>query len=93
MMGQQQETVAGSALRRIIMVLAVATVMAAMMAVSAGSAFAASFGNDKANCVGRNATLFNEVGKERGEHGFGGKIVKGEAPGGGVGNAASTNCN
>ena len=31
MMGQQQETVAGSALRRIIMVLAVATVMAAMM--------------------------------------------------------------
>jgi hypothetical protein len=49
MMGQQQETVAGSALRRIIMVLAVATVMAAMMAVSAGSAFAASFGNDKAN--------------------------------------------
>ena len=39
MMGQQQ-TVAGNALRRIILVIAVAAVMAAMMAASAMPAFA-----------------------------------------------------
>jgi len=42
-MGQQQ-TVAGSALRRMILVLAVAALMAAMMAVSAMPAFAAGQG-------------------------------------------------
>ena len=39
-MGQQQETMAGSALRRIILVLAVAAVMAALVAVMAAPAFA-----------------------------------------------------
>jgi hypothetical protein len=40
MMGQKQMTVAGSALRRMILVLAVAAVMAAMMALGAGQALA-----------------------------------------------------
>jgi hypothetical protein len=40
MMGQQQETVAGSALRRMIMTLAVALVMAAMVLATTAPAFA-----------------------------------------------------
>jgi hypothetical protein len=41
MMGQQQQTVAGSALRRIILALAIAAVMATMEVSMAASAFAA----------------------------------------------------
>jgi hypothetical protein len=40
MMGQQQQTVAGSALRRIILALAIAAVMVAMMVASVSPAFA-----------------------------------------------------
>jgi Tfp pilus assembly protein FimT len=39
-MGQQQQTVAGSALRRMLLVLAVAALMAALVAVMATPAFA-----------------------------------------------------
>jgi hypothetical protein len=44
-MGQQQETVAGNALRRIILVLTVAAVMAAMLAVNVTPAMADNAGN------------------------------------------------
>ena len=45
MMGQQQMTVAGSAVRRLLLVLAVAALMAATMVASAMPAFAAQGSN------------------------------------------------
>ena len=92
-MGQQQTMTVAAAdekgggtwlLRRMILVLAVAALMAAMLAVSAGSALAAS---DKANTVGQTASGFNKFGHERGDNGLGGKLIAWEAP---VGDAAST---
>ncbi len=47
-MGQQQETVAGSAVRRMLLVLAVATLMVAMLLVIAAPAFAK--GPSPSNC-------------------------------------------
>ena len=83
---KKQMTVAGGALRRIGLALLVAALMAAMMAVSAGSAFARASDNEKANTVGRNASFFNEFGHKNGDNGLGGKLVAREAP---VGDAAS----
>ena len=77
-------------MRRIIVLLTVALVMAAMMVAMTVPAFAAS---DNANCQGRNASGGNQFGKENGDPGFGGRALSVQAQGGGVGEAASTNCN
>ena len=71
------------------MLLTVALVMAAMMVAMTVPAFAAS---DNANCQGRNASGGNQFGKENGDPGFGGRALSVQAHGGGVGEAASTNC-
>ncbi len=65
-MGQQQETVAGSsALRRLILVLTVAALMAAMMAVTATSAFAA--GASRIECIeGHGTFVLTPQGKPNG---------------------------
>ena len=76
-------------MRRLMMLLTVALVMAAMMVAMAMSAFAAS---DNANCQGRNASGGNQFGKEIGDPGFGGGALSVSAQGGRVGEAASTNC-
>jgi hypothetical protein len=83
MMGHNETTVAGSALRRTILALLVAVLMAATMALNAMPAFAAS---EKANPIGREVSLINkQVGQ-----GTGGKALANSAQeGGGVGDIAS----
>ena len=66
-MGQQQQTVTGSALRRLVLVLSVAALMAALMAASALSASASTQGKGPGLCdplgseVSKNAKLSGSV--------------------------------
>ncbi len=60
-------------MRRIILVLTVALVMAAMLVASALPAFAAAGFN--ANCVGKTATTLNQEGKAEGDAGRGGQTI------------------
>ena len=79
-MGQQQQTVAeqaGDALRRIILVLAVAALMAAMMVVMAEPAFADPGGNGKGLCDGRGGgDIFHQDNGNTENHSGGGAVVK-----------------
>ncbi len=56
-MGQQEMVANRTAVRRIVMVLLVAAVIEAMVAATAGPAFAA---NDKANPIGREVSADNQ---------------------------------
>ena len=75
-------------MRRIISLLAVMAIMAALVAASAMPAFAAS---ENSNCVGERAVLNNQLGKERGDPGNGGRIVAQAGKDQMIGGLASTN--
>jgi hypothetical protein len=78
-------------LRRILLVFSVAALMAMMLVASAMPAFAVA--RERANCVGLNASGGNQLGKEFGISGLGGRSVAGTAQiVGGWGEAASNNC-
>ena len=72
-------------MRRIISVLAVTVVMAAMIAASAMPAFATA--NPNANCIGVLASFGNAM-----EPGVGGMQISALAKNGEVGQRASSNC-
>jgi len=72
-------------MRRIISVLAVMVVMAAMVAASVMPAFAIA--NPNANCVRVRASFFNAKGP-----GLGGEAISSGAKNGGQGSQASSNC-
>ena len=59
--------------RRMLLVLTVALVVAAMTAATAAPAFAQASQN--ASCVGQDITFLNQLGKARGLPGFGGRVA------------------
>ena len=73
-------------MRRIVAVL---TVLALLMVALAAPAFAAA--SDGANCVGQFVSDANVMGAQLGNPGLGGQIVGSTAPGGVVGQYASSN--
>ena len=77
-------------MRRIVAMLAV---LALLIVALAAPAFAAASDSGDANCVGQFASNTNEMGNEFENPGPGGRIVGSTAPGGVVGQfASSDNC-
>jgi hypothetical protein len=73
-------------MRRVVAMLAV---LALLMVALAAPAFGAA--SDSANCVGQFVSSANEMGAHLGNPGLGGRIVGSAAPGGVVGQYASSN--
>ena len=75
-------------MRRIVVLLAV---LALLMVALAAPAFAAASDSGNANCVGQFVSNANEMGAHLDNGGLGGRIVGSTAPGGVVGQYASSN--
>ena len=76
-------------MRRIVAMLAVLALF--LMVALAAPAFAAVSDSANANCVGQFVSNANEMGAQFGNPGLGGRIVGSTAPGGVVGQYASSN--
>jgi len=95
MMGQQQQTLAGSTLlRRMVLALAIAAVMALLVMASAAPAFAVSDHGANADQVGAQASGVNQPNTPGYEPGKGGHVNSTEAQSDGsdpgIGDIAST---
>ena len=95
-MGQQQQTVAASTLlRRIVLALAIAAVMALLMMALAAPAFAVSIHGTNADQVGKQASGVNQPDTPGSIPGRGGQVIRNEAQSdasdAGIGDFASTN--